>query len=195
MRTALTGALVVGLAAPPAQAGSAVTWQDILDDQRNTGDVVSYGLGPQGQRYSPLDPIDRANVAELVPAWAFSFGGGKQRGQEAQPFVHDGTIVVTASYSRIFAVDARTGHERWESNRVLPDVRGVGPKELVELISGVARLDRHRQRYGIDVLAPGGSPHRRLDPVAPERPERLPLLGMSARVKPARSRRLCQTWI
>jgi glucose dehydrogenase len=106
MRTALTGTLVIALATPTAQAGSAVTWQDILADQRTAGDVVSYGLGPQGQRYSPLARIDRANVAELVPAWAFSFTGGKQRGQEAQPLVHDGTILVTASYSRIFAVDA-----------------------------------------------------------------------------------------
>jgi glucose dehydrogenase len=68
MRTALTGVLVVGLAVPTAQAGSAVTWQDILADQRTIGDVVSYGLGPQGQGYSPLDRIDRVNVAALVAA-------------------------------------------------------------------------------------------------------------------------------
>jgi alcohol dehydrogenase (cytochrome c) len=121
MRTGLTGALVVALAAPTAQAGSAVTWQDILADHRTTGDVVSYGLGPQGQRYSPLDRIDRANVADLVPAWAFSFGGGRQRGQEAQPLVHDGTIFVTASYSRVYAIDARSGRELWEYDHLLPD--------------------------------------------------------------------------
>ena len=121
VRPALGGVFVVALAAPTAQAASEISWRDILDDHRTTGDVVSYGLGPRGQRFSPLDQIDRANVADLVPAWAFSFGGGKQRGQEAQPLVHDGTIFVTASYSRIFAVDARTGHERWQYDHALPD--------------------------------------------------------------------------
>ena len=112
---------MVALAAPTAQAASEISWRDILDDHRTTGDVVSYGLGPQGQRYSPLDQIDRANVADLVPAWAFSFGGEKQRGQEAQPLVHDGTIYVTASYSRLFAIDARTGQESWQYDARLPD--------------------------------------------------------------------------
>ena len=36
-----------------------------------------------------------------MPAWSFSFGGEKQRGQESQPLMHDGTIFVTGSYSRI----------------------------------------------------------------------------------------------
>src|SRR5947209_9870153 len=82
-------------------AGSAraagVTDEDILNDASTPGDVVSYGLGPQAQRYSPLAKINRANVRKLVPVWSFSFGGEKQRGQETQPLVHDGKIFVTGS--------------------------------------------------------------------------------------------------
>ena len=48
----------------------------------------------------------------LVPAWSFSFGGEKQRGQETQAIVHDGVIYITASYSRMFAIDAKTGKHR-----------------------------------------------------------------------------------
>jgi alcohol dehydrogenase (cytochrome c) len=83
--------------------------------------VLSYGLGLKAQRFSPLAKINTKNVEHLVPAWSFSFGGEKQRGQEAQALVHDGVIYVTASYSRIYAVDARTGKRLWEYEARLPD--------------------------------------------------------------------------
>ena len=60
-------------------------------------------------------------MKQLVPAWTLSFGGEKQRGQESQPLVSDGTLYVTASYSRMFAVDARTGEEKWQYDARLPD--------------------------------------------------------------------------
>ena len=63
----------------------------------------------------------RRTVKRLVPAWTLSFGGEKQRGQESQPLVSDGTLYVTASYSRMFAVDARTGEEKWQYDARLPD--------------------------------------------------------------------------
>ena len=62
-----------------------MTWDDIRNDQQTTENVVHYGLGPRGQRYSPLDRINAQTVKDLVPAWSFSFGGEKQRGQESQP--------------------------------------------------------------------------------------------------------------
>jgi alcohol dehydrogenase (cytochrome c) len=98
-----------------------VTDEDILNDQATPGDIVSYGMGPRAQRYSPLKQLNKKNVDRLVPAYAFSFGGEKQRGQESQPLVYDGTIYVTGSYSRVFAIDARTGEEKWEYNARLPD--------------------------------------------------------------------------
>jgi alcohol dehydrogenase (cytochrome c) len=118
-----------------------VTWEDIRNDQQTTGDVVSYGLGPRAQRHSPLDKINAETVKDLVPAWSFSFGGEKQRGQEAQPLVHDGTIFVTGSYSRLWAIDARTGKELWEYNHRLPedilpccDVINRGPAVYDDLV-------------------------------------------------------------
>lgn len=99
----------------------AVTDEQIINDVETPEDVVSYGLGLEGQRYSPLNMINTETVKDLVPAWTFSYGGEKQRGQEAQPMVHNGKIFVTASYSRMFAVDARTGEELWEYNHRLPD--------------------------------------------------------------------------
>ena len=107
--------------AMPAAAVTNVTWEDIANDHKTTSDVLSYGLGLKAQRHSPLKTINTRNVAGLVPAWSFSFGGEKQRGQEGQVLVHDGVIYATASYSRFFAIDARTGKRLWEYNHRLPD--------------------------------------------------------------------------
>ncbi|MEJ2455596.1 MAG: methanol/ethanol family PQQ-dependent dehydrogenase [Candidatus Thiodiazotropha sp.] len=98
-----------------------VTQADIDADATTPGDVVSWGMGQQGQRYSPLKKINKGNVKKLVPAWSFSFGGEKQRGQEAQPVVHNGRIFVTGSYSRLYAIDAKTGEELWQYDHRLPD--------------------------------------------------------------------------
>ena len=49
----------------------------IEDDAKTTGDVLSWGIGQEGQRYSPLNKITPENIGRLVPAWSFSFGGEK----------------------------------------------------------------------------------------------------------------------
>ena len=122
----LAGAVsALALLAAHAASANPVTDKDILNDAKTTDDVVSYGMGTQGQRFSPLEQINTSTVSKLVPAWAFSFGGEKMRGQEAQPLVRDGVIYVTGSYSRLFAVDAHTGMKKWEYDARLPD--GIMP--------------------------------------------------------------------
>ncbi len=98
-----------------------VTVQDIANDATTTNDVVTNGLGTQGQRYSPIKTINKDNVGSLAPAWAMALGGEKMRGQEAQPLVKDGVIYITGSYSRMWAVDAKTGHEIWQYDAKLPE--------------------------------------------------------------------------
>jgi len=118
LAAALFSAVAVGA---QAASFSPVTDADILNDQATTNDVVSYGLGPKAQRYSPLKKLDKTNVKELRPAWAFSLGGEKQRGQESQPLVKDGVMYITGSYSRLFAIDSVTGEELWQYDARLPD--------------------------------------------------------------------------
>ena len=111
----VAGTLSMGM----AQAG--VTDDDIKNDQTITTQVVTNGMGRGLQRYSPLETLNKENVKNLVPAWAFSFGGEKQRGQETQPLIYDGIMYVTASYSRVFAIDAKTGQEIWQYDARLPE--------------------------------------------------------------------------
>ena len=69
--------LLVTLAA--AQAGAQVTNDMIGKDAATTNDVLSSGLGTQGQRFSPLTDVNAKSISKLVPAWSMSFGGEKQR--------------------------------------------------------------------------------------------------------------------
>ncbi len=91
----------------------------------NTHEVLSFGMGSEGQRFSPLTQINTKTVAKLVPAWSMSFGGEKQRGQESQPLIHNGKMFITASYSRIYAVDLKTGTKLWKYEHRLPE--GIMP--------------------------------------------------------------------
>jgi len=124
MRMKLLSVMVtLGLSAMAAQA--VVTDQMIENDAKSTGDVLSWGVGTQGQRYSPLKQVNPNTIAKLTPAWSFSFGGEKQRGQESQPVIHNGKMFVTGSYSRIFALDAATGKKLWKYEHRLPE--GIMP--------------------------------------------------------------------
>lgn len=125
MRKTLLSAMVATALAIPAVASATVTDAMIQNDAQSTGDILSWGMGTEGQRYSPLKDINVANVGRLVPAWSFSFGGEKQRGQESQPVIHNGKMFVTGSYSRIYALDASTGAKLWKYEHRLPE--GIMP--------------------------------------------------------------------
>lgn len=60
-----------------------------------------------------------------MPVWSFSFGAEKQRGQESQPIIHNGKMYVPGSYSRMFALDAKTGTRLWQCEHRLPE--GIMP--------------------------------------------------------------------
>ena len=115
--------VALGLTAMAAQA--VVTEQMIENDAKTPNDVLSWGIGPQGQRYSPLKQVNPKTIGNLTPVWSFSFGGEKQRGQESQPVIHNGKMFVTASYSRIYALDAATGKKLWKYEHRLPE--GIMP--------------------------------------------------------------------
>ncbi|MGZ3217265.1 PQQ-dependent methanol/ethanol family dehydrogenase [Paracoccus sp. T5] len=115
---AMTGLAMTGLA---TAAAAAVTEEDLANDQQSAENVLTNGMGRDLQRFSPLTTLNRDNVKNLVPAWAFSFGGEKQRGQESQPLIHDGMMYVTGSYSRLYAIDLKTGREVWQYDARLPE--------------------------------------------------------------------------
>lgn len=118
---AIAAVCACGIATGAGAAGKKVSWEDIVADDKSGSDVLTYGLGMKAQRNSPLKQINTKTVAALAPAWSYSYGGEKQRGQEGQALVHDGVVYVTASYSRMYALDAKTGQRLWTYEHKLPD--------------------------------------------------------------------------
>jgi alcohol dehydrogenase (cytochrome c) len=116
---------LLGMAVITLAQAADVTSAMLTNTAKNPNSVLSFGMGSEGQRYSPLTQINTKTVAKLIPAWAFSFGGEKQRGQESQPLIHNGKMFVTASYSRIFAIDLKSGAKLWKYEHRLPD--GIMP--------------------------------------------------------------------
>ena len=113
------------MAATAHVGAQGVTDAMIANDAKSPENVLSWGLGTQGQRHSDLNGITAKNISKLVPVWSMSFGGEKQRGQQSQPLVNKGKMFVTASYSRIYAVDTKTGEKLWKYEHRLPE--GIMP--------------------------------------------------------------------
>src|ERR1700676_3184154 len=90
----------------------AQTAEDLVNDEKTPGDVLTYGMGYAQHRYSPLTQIDRDTVTRLVPAWSYSMSDN--RGLEAQALVKDGAIYLT-DHEKTVAVDALTGKEIWKA--------------------------------------------------------------------------------
>lgn len=114
-------AVTPGLLAATSAAHANVTEEMRANDQTMTNQVVTNGMGRSLQRYSPFETLNKDNVKNLVPAWAFSLGGETQRAQETQPLVYDGVMYITGSYSRMYAIDVKTGKEIWQYVARLPE--------------------------------------------------------------------------
>ncbi len=126
MASSMTGrALGVALSVSAGLLGSTalaapVTTEDLLQAQDNASEWLMYGRDYRNQRFSPLAQITPANVKQLQPVWAFSTGG-QFAGLEATPLYRDGVLYISADYSRVFAIDARTGSRLWSFEPEYPD--------------------------------------------------------------------------
>jgi PQQ-dependent dehydrogenase (methanol/ethanol family) len=72
--------------------------------------------------YSPLDKINRSNVAKLKLAWSIDLDAGPS--QEGTPIVHDGVLYFPGPADHTLALDAATGKTLWEYRRQLPEDLG-----------------------------------------------------------------------
>ena len=114
MRPTVLAALI-GAAFPLAALAQSA--DDLKNDHKTPGDVLTYGMGYEQNRYSPLTQINRETVKRLVPAWSYSMADN--RGQEAQPLVRDGIIYLT-DHEKTVAVNGITGREIWKSTIEYP---------------------------------------------------------------------------
>lgn len=99
---------------------------------------LTYGGTYDEQRHSSLDQINTSNVGQLGVAWTYDLA--TNRGVESTPIVVDGTMFVTSAWSVVYALDAKTGAEKWVHD---PGVdRAVGVKACCDVVNrGVAVYD------------------------------------------------------
>lgn len=114
--------LVLGACAAPRPGDIELErWRNA---DREPGQWLALGRTFRGDRFSPLTRINADNVASLGFAWEYearSRRGRVEHGQEATPIVVDGVLYASGPWGSVFAVDARTGAERW---RYDPEVDG-----------------------------------------------------------------------
>ncbi len=110
-------ASAVALTAALAGAAFAQTAADLVNDEKTPGDVLVYGMGYSGQRFSPLTQINKQNVSKLVPLWGYALTDN--RGAEGFPVVKDGVIYVT-THNSTCAIDAITGKQIWRTPHDYP---------------------------------------------------------------------------
>jgi len=106
-------------AAPPRHAPEMVTDEALKGADDYPADWLMYAKNYRGHRFSPLNQIDRKNVAKLVPRWCFSLG--TRGGQQCTPLVHRGIMYATSTQGRINALKADTGELLWEFDSMLPE--------------------------------------------------------------------------
>jgi quinoprotein glucose dehydrogenase len=114
--------LVVVLAAIVGQItfGYAAATSRIDVSGGGVADWPQYGRDREGTRYSPLDQVNRGNVAYLRKAWEYHSGdfsdgsdGRPETTFQATPILVDGVLYLATVYGRVIALKPETGAEVW----------------------------------------------------------------------------------
>ena len=100
-----------------------VTAQRIINADSEPGNWLSHGRTYDEQRFSPLAKINDGNVSDLGLAWHFDID--TKRAMEATPLIADGVMYVTAAWSVLYALDARTGAPLWKYDPQVPKSWGT----------------------------------------------------------------------
>jgi quinoprotein glucose dehydrogenase len=98
-------------------------------------DWPHYGRDAGGSRWSPLERINRSNVAQLEIAWQFRTGELGQDARhsdkltfEATPVLWRDTLYISTGFGTAFGIDAATGRELWRFDSKVP--RDMGFAEV-----------------------------------------------------------------
>ena len=113
---------VLGLFVLTMVLGSPALAQDAHDV-----DWPLHNLDLYGGRYSPMDQINRDNVATITPRWLFQHGVIDGVSNQTTPVIVDGTMYVTDSRGSVYAVNAADGHLMWTYD--VTELLGGGRRE------------------------------------------------------------------
>jgi quinohemoprotein ethanol dehydrogenase len=95
----------------------------LVEADSDSANWLSYGRNYSEDRYSPLVQINKDNVSRLGLAWDIDLGF--RRGFEATPIVVDGIMYVSGAWSKVYAIDTRTGKLIWTYDPKVPGRFGM----------------------------------------------------------------------
>jgi alcohol dehydrogenase (cytochrome c) len=102
-----------------ASSAGQVTYQRLLEADRDPGNWMTYSGNYSSHRHSRLGQMDRGNVSRLKLKWAFQMKTLEK--VETTPLVVDGIMYLTQPPNDVFALDAENGRPYWNYRRSLPD--------------------------------------------------------------------------
>ena len=113
MKTIWLGSALLAL---PAALAFAQTTNELVNDGKNTENVLTHSMGYDRKSYSPLAQINKSTVKRLVPIWNTSVMN--DQGELATPVIYNGVVyVINGKWT--FAIDVETGHQIWRTPVVL----------------------------------------------------------------------------
>ena len=104
--------------APAAASIGQIDEARINNADSEPGNWLAHGRTYEEQRFSPLTKVNKETVSELGLSWYKDMN--TNRALEATPIVVDGTMFLTSSWSRVYALDAVTGEEKWMFDPKVP---------------------------------------------------------------------------
>src|SRR5262245_39935017 len=94
-------------------AGAAnVTERRLQRADAEPGQWFTGGRDYEQTYYSPLIQINKSNVRRLQVAWETPIDSSERL--EATPVVVDGLMFTSGNFGTVYALDARTGVQRWQ---------------------------------------------------------------------------------
>ena len=124
IRPAIFALVALAACAAPAPTPGNIDLARLRAADGEPGQWLTLGRNFKGDRFSPLERITTENATGLGFAWEYparTRRGRVEHGQEATPVVVDGVLYASGPWGVVYAVDARTGQEKW---RYDPEVDG-----------------------------------------------------------------------
>jgi len=116
----------------------------LLNADNTPENWVTYGKNYAEDRFSSLTEINKENIGKLGLAWALNLE--TTRGIEATPLVVDGIMFLTGPWSKVFAVNARSGKLIWTFDPEVP--RKYGEKVCCDVVNRGLALYKGRVFVG-----------------------------------------------
>ncbi|MBC2837720.1 PQQ-dependent dehydrogenase, methanol/ethanol family [Robiginitalea sp. SC105] len=142
--TAGIALVLSGCAETTGPESGLVSEERLLQASESPGEWLMYGRDYSETRFSPLEQINASNVDSLGLAWSLNLG--IKRGIEATPVVANGIMYFTGSWSRVYAVDARTGDMVWTYDPEVP--KSWGERACCDVVNRGVALFGKRLYFG-----------------------------------------------